>query len=105
MAAEEFFKAKKKTMGTSSCIISVLLNLCSRSAIVPLIVVYTIFDSLVDDVMFQLAMSSHGQPGESIAEQAHSKAESSVQERHKEIDRFAGEKLPHAAVSSKRVWS
>ena len=61
------------------------------------------FDELVDDAAMQLAMSPHGQPEESIAEQARSKAESGVQQKHEEVDRFAGERLPHVAVSSKRV--
>ena len=58
------------------------------------------FDSLVDDVTMQLAMSSHGQPEESVAEQARSKAESGAQHQHNEINQLAGERLPHAAVSS-----
>ena len=73
-------------MGASLYSISVLLDPCSKSAIVPLIVVYTMFDSLVDDVTMQLAMSSHGQPEESVAEQVRSKAESGAQHQHNEIN-------------------
>ena len=63
------------------------------------------FDELVDDAAMQLAMSPRGQPEESIAEQARSKAESGVQQKHEEVDRFAGERLPHVAVSSKSARS
>ena len=61
------------------------------------------FDSLVNDVMMQLAASSHGQSKESVAEQARSKVESGVKQRHEEINQFAGETLPHATTSSKCV--
>ena len=61
------------------------------------------FDSLVNDVMLQLVASSHGQSKESVAKQARSKVESDVEQRHEEINQFAGERLPHAATSSKHV--
>ena len=62
------------------------------------------FDSLVIDVMVQLAASSHGQSKESVAEQARSIAESGVKQRHEEINGFARERLPYAITSSKHVY-
>ena len=84
------------------------LSALLKSAAVPLIVVYTMLDSFVDELTIQLAVSSHGKiDDEGLEKHARSKAESSVQERHKEVTRLAGESLPYAAVSSKRVgtWS
>ena len=61
-------------------------------------------DSFVDELTMQLAVSSHGKlDDESLEKRARTKAESSVQERHNEVTRLAGESLPYAAVSSKRV--
>ena len=76
-----------------------------KSATVPLIVVYTKLDSFVDELMMQLAVSSGGKlDDKSLAKNAISKAQSSVQELHNEITRLAGEALPYAVVSGKRVW-
>ena len=73
-----------------------------KSATVPLIVVYTKFDSLVGDVTIDLVTSAPGQlDDEQLAKEARSRAESRVQQRHHEINRFAGDALPHAVVSSK----
>ena len=75
-----------------------------KSATVPLIVVYTMFDSYVDELTMQLAVSSHGRlDDESLEKHARSLAESGVRERHNEITRLAGESLPYVAVSSKCV--
>ena len=75
-----------------------------KSATVPLIVVYTKLDSFVDELMMQLAVSSGGKlDDKSLAKNAISKAQSSVQELHNEITRLAGEALPYAVVSGKRV--
>ena len=75
-----------------------------KSATVPLIVVYTKFDSLVDDVTINLTTSAPGQlDDEELEKEARSGAESSVQQRHHEINRFAGNTLPHIVVSSKPV--
>ena len=62
--------------------------------------VYTRFDSLVNDATMQLAISLHDQREESVEEQARSKAKSDVQHQHDKINEFAKESLPHAAVSS-----
>ena len=79
------------------------LRVLLKSATVPLIVVYTMLDSFVDELTMQLAMTSQGElDDESLTKQARSKAESSVREQHNEIARLAGESLPYAAVSSKR---
>ena len=66
--------------------------------------VYTKFDSFVGDVMIGLVESAPGQlDDENLAKEARSRAESCVQQRHHEINRFAGDTLLHAAVSSKPV--
>ena len=62
------------------------------------------FDSLVNDVMAQLAASPHGQSKESVVEQARSKAESGVKRRHEEINKFAREELSYAITSSKHIY-
>ena len=40
---------------------------------------------------------------EKLETEARSMAESGVQQRHHEINRFAGDTLPHAVVSSKPI--
>ena len=75
-----------------------------KSATVPLTVVYTKFDSLVGDVIMNLVTSPGKQlDDEKLAKEARSKAESGVQQRHHEINRFARDTLPYAVVSSKPV--
>ncbi|KAG6380422.1 hypothetical protein JVT61DRAFT_8552 [Boletus reticuloceps] len=88
IAAEDFFRTKKKTMGT-----------------IPLIVVYTMLDSLVDEMTMQLAMSSNSElDDESLTRNACLKAASSVRERHKGITRLTGEPLPYAIVSTRENY-
>ena len=73
-----------------------------KSAIVPLIVVYTKLDSFVDDLTMQLVVSSGGKlDDESLAKNAILKAQSNVRELHNEITRLAGEALPCVVVSGK----
>ncbi|KAI9567607.1 hypothetical protein HD554DRAFT_2105264, partial [Boletus coccyginus] len=88
VAAEDFFRTKKETMGG-----------------IPLIVVYTQFDSFVNQLTLTL-MGSH--PGEfdeeSLTKDARLKAESRVGECHKEITQLAGESLPYAFVSTKEKY-
>jgi tRNA U34 5-carboxymethylaminomethyl modifying GTPase MnmE/TrmE len=75
-----------------------------KSATVPLIVVYTKFDLSVGESRKQLAGSSRGKRDDkSPVMDACSNTESGVQKLHTEITRLAGESLPYAAVSSKRI--
>jgi len=74
------------------------------SATVPLIVVYTKFDTFVDQLVMRLAASPHGElDDEGLTKLACSKAESSVRGWHNEIIRLTGESVPYAFVSSKPV--
>ncbi|KAF8551839.1 hypothetical protein OG21DRAFT_1512224 [Imleria badia] len=71
---------------------------------IPLIVVYTMLDSFVDELTMQLALSSRGLDDEGLTKNAISKAQSSVRERHNEITRLAGEALPYAVVSTRENY-
>jgi len=74
------------------------------SATVPLIVVYTQFDSFVNQLTIALMASRPGELDEdSIMKQARSKAESSMREGHNKIIQLTGESVPYAFVLSKLV--
>ncbi|KAF8452822.1 hypothetical protein L210DRAFT_3499666 [Boletus edulis BED1] len=90
VAAEDFFRSKKGTLGTSP--------------IVPLIVVYTMVDSFVDELTLQ-SLSSHSElDEESLTKDARANAESSIKGRHDEITRLADEPIPYAVVSTKERY-
>ncbi|KAI9570997.1 hypothetical protein HD554DRAFT_2077105 [Boletus coccyginus] len=88
VAAEDFFRTKKETMGG-----------------IPLIVVYTQFDSFVNQLTMA-SMTSHPDEldEESVTKDACLKAESRVGEYHKEITQLAGESLPYEFVSTKEKY-
>ncbi|KAF8126776.1 hypothetical protein EV363DRAFT_1173665 [Boletus edulis] len=87
VAAEDFFRSKKGTLGT-----------------IPLIVVYTMVDSFVDELTLQ-SLSSHSElDEESLTKDARANAESSIKGRHDEITRLADEPIPYAVVSTKERY-
>lgn len=69
----------------------------------PIIVVYTKLDLAVDDWMLRFAPSHPELGEEDLTKLACSEAESTVRKRHEEINRFAGESLPYAVISSKQT--
>jgi hypothetical protein len=68
---------------------------------VPVIVVFTQYDKLVDQVDYELGPSLNGLSDDAIKELIRERADTKLQEIcNRLLERFAGSDIPHAAVSS-----
>jgi hypothetical protein len=68
---------------------------------VPVIVVFTKYDRLIDQVDFELGPSGNGLSDDAIKELVRERAETKLQEVCiKPLEEFAGSDIPHAAISS-----
>jgi hypothetical protein len=68
---------------------------------VPVIVVFTKYDWLIDQVDYELGPSGDGLSDDAIKELIKERAETTLQEALiKPLEEFAGSDVPHAAISS-----
>ena len=68
---------------------------------VPVIVVFTKYDWLIDQVDYELGPSGNGLSDDAIKELVRERAETKLQEVCiKPLEKFAGSDIPHAAISS-----